>query len=159
MSNVQAAPSLPPDQGDVSVSLMRPYVGRCWRQGRCAALLSLLYWLYLLKSETVQSSGTTLRTLVMTGGDAASIGCVPSEAFNCSYAAFRIPALVNAGGALIAFAEGRRYSCNDFGSSPIVDHTKSCCPFAPLVWSTMGRTGSTTWCADDRQMEASIGSL
>eukprot|EP01044_Picomonas_judraskeda_P013251 COSAG03_NODE_1981_length_3263_cov_4.269595_2_plen_611_part_00 len=97
---------------------MRPYVGRCWRQGRCAALLSLLYWLYLLKSETVQSSGTTLRTLVMTGGDAASIGCVPSEAFNCSYAAFRIPALVNAGGALIAFAEGRRYSCNDFGSSP-----------------------------------------
>jgi hypothetical protein len=56
--------------------------------------------------------------LLMTGGDVATVGCEASETFDCSYAAFRIPALVNADGIMVAFAEGRRYSCNDFGTSP-----------------------------------------
>ena len=59
--------------------------------------------------------------LIMTSGDVATVGCIPTQAFDCSYTAFRIPALVNAGGTLLACAEGRRYSCNDFGSSP-TDH-------------------------------------
>ena len=54
----------------------------------------------------------------MTSGDTATVGCTASPGFDCSYAAFRIPALVNAGGVLIAFAEGRRFSCSDFGTSP-----------------------------------------
>ena len=64
------------------------------------------------------SPGARSQQLILTGGDTATVGCTPSNEFNCSYAAFRIPALVNAGGVLMVFAEGRRYSCSDFGISP-----------------------------------------
>ena len=50
---------------------------------------------------------------------------------SAGYSCFRIPAMIKAGnGDLLAFAEGRRYSCNDFGDVDIVlkrstDHGKT----------------------------------
>ena len=62
--------------------------------------------------ETETAALTLDPSVIITSGDTATVGCTPSQGFDCSYAAFRIPALVNAGGVLIAFAEGRRFSCS-----------------------------------------------
>ena len=52
---------------------------------------------------------------VMEAG-ATSTGCTQG---GCKYAAFRIPGLVNAGNnTMIAFAEGRKFGCGDFGPPP-----------------------------------------
>ena len=52
---------------------------------------------------------------VMEAG-ATSTGCSQG---GCKYAAFRIPGLVNAGNnTMIAFAEGRKFGCGDFGPPP-----------------------------------------
>ena len=53
---------------------------------------------------------------VMQSG-AEAVGCTSGG--SCAYSAFRIPGLVNAGNnTLLAFAEGRKYGCGDFGPFP-----------------------------------------
>ena len=48
------------------------------------------------------------------GAGSEAVGCTQG---GCKYTAFRIPGLVAAGNnTLIAFAEGRKFSCGDFGS-------------------------------------------
>jgi sialidase-1 len=55
---------------------------------------------------------------VMKSG-AEAVGCSKKAGGSCTYVAFRIPGLVNAGNnTLIAFAEGRKYGCGDFGPFP-----------------------------------------
>ena len=50
---------------------------------------------------------------------AETVGCTSGGGPPCRYSAFRIPGLVNAGNnTLIAFAEGRKYGCGDFGPFP-----------------------------------------
>ena len=60
----------------------------------------------------IATAAPVQRVRVMGAGSEA-IGCTQG---GCKYAAFRIPGLVAAGNnTLLAFAEGRKFSCGDFG--------------------------------------------
>ena len=67
------------------------------------SLLTLTLW-------HAQAANVTI-TPVLTAG-AKAVGCVTPGP--CVYKAFRIPGFVNAGGTLLAFAEGRATGCGDY---------------------------------------------
>ena len=66
---------------------------------------------------TANSAPVRLVPVMETGAE--TVGCTSGGGPPCRYSAFRIPGLVNAGNnTLIAFAEGRKYGCGDFGPFP-----------------------------------------
>jgi hypothetical protein len=72
-------------------------------------------WLGLALLGGVASGAIVKLVPVMQQGDTA-VGCTQG---GCKYAAFRIPGFANVGNnTLIAFAEGRKFGCGDFGPPP-----------------------------------------
>lgn len=66
----------------------------------------------VLVAAGLTGGAKVFKSTVMTEGDTA-VGCLQE---GCTYAAFRIPGLVDLGnGTLLAFAEGRKWGCGDFG--------------------------------------------
>eukprot|EP01051_Picozoa_sp_SAG22_P014283 SAG22_NODE_1709_length_3761_cov_9.920535_1_plen_573_part_00 len=72
--------------------------------------------LLLLAVRLPSSSGAKVTLVPVMSAGATSVGCTQG---GCKYAAFRIPGLVSVGNrTLIAFAEGRKFGCGDFGPPP-----------------------------------------
>ena len=61
--------------------------------------------------------GAPVRLVSVMQSGSEAVGCTSGA--GCTYSAFRIPGLVNAGeNTLLAFAEGRKFGCGDFGPFP-----------------------------------------
>ena len=71
--------------------------------------------LVLLLTSVAASNGAAVDLIDVMLAGASSTGC--KEGPPCKYEAFRIPGLIACGnGTLLAFAEGRKFGCGDFGS-------------------------------------------
>ena len=70
----------------------------------------------LLLAVVRPSSAAQVTLIPVMQAGAVSVGCTQG---GCKYASFRIPGLVSAGNkTLLAFAEGRKFGCGDFGPPP-----------------------------------------
>ena len=93
----------------------------------------------VLVAAGLTGGAKVFKSTVMTEGDTA-VGCLQE---GCTYAAFRIPGLVDLGnGTLLAFAEGRKWGCGDFGEpvSPRLPVMRPCTGMKVLFWETVLET-------------------